>query len=126
MGMLYLTIDGDDIGQMITSSYLKNDIYELSRINRVVNEKTHLISIFLREQGFNIIFCAADGVAGYIDRSAIDKKFIFDSIESLAEPELHFSAGIGSTLQEAYIALLSAKSSGKRCIHDFSQISSNV
>ncbi|WP_288418914.1 mCpol domain-containing protein [uncultured Acinetobacter sp.] len=126
MSMLYLTIDGDDIGQMITSSYLKNDIYELSRINSIVNEKTHLISNFLREQGFNIIFCAADGVAGYIDRSAIDKKFIFDSIESLAEPKLHFSAGISSTLQEAYIALLSAKSSGKRCIHDFSQISSNV
>ena len=124
--MFYITIDGDDIGQMITSSYLKNDLHELSRINRVVNEKTLSISKFLKEQGFNIIFCAADGVAGFIDQIAIDKVFIFDSIKSLAEPELSFSAGIGSTLQEAYIALLSAKSNGKCCLHDFSYLNSNV
>ena len=124
--MIYITIDGDDIGQMITSSYLKNDLHELSKINRVVNEKTLLISKFLKEQGFNIIFCAADGVAGFIDQIAIDKVFIFDSIKSLAEPELSFSAGIGTTLQEAYIALLSAKSNGKCCLHDFNRLNSNV
>ncbi|ENU20161.1 hypothetical protein F994_01218 [Acinetobacter bohemicus ANC 3994] len=124
--MIYITIDGDDIGQMITSSYLKNDLHELSRINCVVNEKTLLISKFLKEQGFNIIFCAADGVAGFIDQIAIDKVFIFDSIKSLAEPELSFSAGIGTTLQEAYIALLSAKSNGKCCLHDFNCLDSNV
>lgn len=124
--MIYITIDGDDIGQMITSSYLKNDLHELSKINHVVNEKTLLISKFLKEQGFNIIFCAADGVAGFIDQIAIDKVFIFDSIKSLAEPELSFSAGIGTTLQEAYIALLSAKSNGKCCLHDFNCLNSNV
>lgn len=124
--MIYITIDGDDIGQMITSSYLKNDLHELSRINRVVNEKTLLISKFLKEQGFNIIFCAADGVAGFIEQIAIDKVFIFDTIKSLAEPELSFSAGIGSTLQEAYVALLSAKSNGKCCLHDFNFLNSNV
>lgn len=124
--MIYITIDGDDIGQMITSSYLKNDLHELSKINRVVNEKTLLISKFLKEQGFDIIFCAADGVAGFIDQIAIDKVFIFDSIKSLAEPELSFSAGIGTTLQEAYIALLSAKSNGKCCLHDFNCLNSNV
>ncbi len=124
--MIYITIDGDDIGQMIISSYLKNDIHELSRINRVVNEKTLSIANFLKEQGFSIIFCAADGVAGYINQSYIDKGLIFDAIKSLAEPELHFSAGIGSTLQEAYIALLSAKSNGKCCLHDFEFLNSNV
>lgn len=124
--MIYITIDGDDIGQMITSSYLKNDLHELSRINRVVNEKTLLISNFLKEQGFNIIFCAADGVAGYIDQTTLDQVFIFDSIKSIAEPELRFSAGIGSTLQEAYVALLSAKSSGKCCLHNFYYLNSNV
>ncbi|ETQ99990.1 mCpol domain-containing protein [Acinetobacter baumannii] len=126
MYMIYITIDGDDIGQMITSSYLQNDVHELSRINFVVNEKTLLISNFLKEQGFNIIFCAADGVAGYIDQTSIDKVFIFESIKELAEPELCFSAGIGSTLQEAYIALLSAKSSGKCRLHDFCFLNSNV
>lgn len=124
--MIYITIDGDDIGQMITSSYLKNDLNELSRINYVVNEKTRLISAYLKTLGFNIIFCAADGVAGYTEQDTIDKNLIFDSIKSLSEPELHFSAGVGSTLQEAYIALLSAKSNGKHCLHDFLDLNSNV
>ncbi|PSW46806.1 hypothetical protein C0W66_21675 [Photobacterium kishitanii] len=119
---MYITIDGDDIGQMITSSYLKNDLNELSRINHLVNEKTLLISKFLQVQGFNIIFCAADGVAGYTDQETIDDMFIYDSIKSIADPELHFSAGVGSTLQEAYVALLSAKSSGKRCLHKYSAL----
>jgi hypothetical protein len=120
--MIYITIDGDDIGQMITSSYLKNDVNELSRINRVVNNKTRKIAIFLESQGFSIIFCAADGVAGFTHNAKVDGDLIFSSIKSLAEPELHFSAGMGSTLQEAYIALLSAKSSGKRCLHSFSDL----
>ena len=118
--MIYITIDGDDIGQMITSSYLKNDLSELSRINRVVNEKTTLISDFLRLQGFSIIFCAADGVAGYSEDEVVDEITLFESIKSIAEPELRFSAGMGATLQESYIALLSAKSGGKGCLHKFS------
>lgn len=118
--MIYITIDGDDIGQMIASSYLKNDLNELSRINRVVNEKTRLISGFLNSQGFSIIFCAADGVAGYSECETVNEIALFEEIKSIAEPELHFSAGMGATLQESYIALLSAKSSGKCCLHKFS------
>ncbi|MEC6833592.1 mCpol domain-containing protein [Photobacterium toruni] len=124
--MIFITIDGDDVGQMITSSYLKNDINELSRINKVVNKKTTLISALLVAQGFNIIFCAADGVAAYIQQDTVDNDFLFQSIDTLSNPDLHFSVGIGTTLQEAYIALLSAKSNGKRCLHDFSDLNSNV
>ncbi|ELB2789119.1 mCpol domain-containing protein [Vibrio alginolyticus] len=120
--MIYITIDGDDIGQMITSSYLKNDIDELSRINHLVNNKTTLIADFLKKQGFSIIFCAADGVAGYIESDEINEMLIFQSIKDIANPELTFSAGLGSTLQESYIALISAKSNGKRCLHKFSDL----
>lgn len=120
--MTYITIDGDDIGQMITSSYLKNDLNELNRINNLVNKKTQLISKFLEEQGFNIIFCAADGVAGYSEIEVLDEGFIYNSIKFIASPELSFSAGMGATLREAYVALLSAKSNGKRCMHNFSNL----
>ncbi|WP_323117084.1 mCpol domain-containing protein [Klebsiella quasivariicola] len=124
--MIYITIDGDDIGQMITSSYLKNDVNELSRINSIVNEKTKKIAKLIESQGFRIIFCAADGVAGFTNKDNIDTDLIYSSIKFISEPELHFSAGIGSTLQEAYIALLSAKSSGKKCLHRFSDLNNNV
>ncbi|WP_128816405.1 mCpol domain-containing protein [Aeromonas veronii] len=124
--MIYITIDGDDIGQMITSSYLKNDVNELSRINFIVNEKTKKIAKLIESQGFRIIFCAADGVAGFTNKDNVDTDLIYSSIKFISEPELHFSAGIGSTLQEAYIALLSAKSSGKKCLHRFSDLNNNV
>lgn len=124
--MIYITIDGDDIGQMITSSYLKNDVNALSRINNVVNDKTKKIANFLESQGFSIIFCAADGVAGFTTKDKVDSDLIYSSISTLSEPELNFSAGMGATLQEAYIALLSAKSSGKKCLHSFWDLNKNV
>lgn len=124
--MKYITIDGDDVGQKITSSYLKNDIIELSRINQLVREKTSLIAMFLRSQGFTVIFCAADGVAGYSESIAITNEFIFESIKCIAGDELTFSIGTGCSLREAYIALLSAKSNGKACLHDFEEIKENV
>jgi Na+(H+)/acetate symporter ActP len=119
--MKFVTIDGDDIGQKITSAYLNNDVQELVRVNNLVQEKTQLIAGFLRSQGFKILFCAADGVAGSIC-TEFDNDVIFSQIEKISEQEVFFSVGVGMTLREAYIALLSAKSSGKGRLHDFSDM----
>lgn len=124
--MKYITIDGDDVGQKITSSYLKNDLSQLSRINELVREKTRLIAEFLRSQGFTVIFCAADGVAGYGEYVEASDEFIAESIKSLSGDELTFSIGVGRSLRDSYIALLSAKSNGKACLHNFENIKENV
>ena len=118
--MKYISIDGDDVGQKITSSYLRNDLSELSAINEMVNKKTKLIADFLRNQGFIIIFCAADGVAAYQQDNSSEDNFIFDSIASIAGKEMSFSIGVGSNLRESYIALLLAKSKGKARLCNFS------
>lgn len=117
--MKYITIDGDDIGQKITSSYLKNDVAALKDINRIVQEKTTEISVYLKSLGFEIIFCAADGVAGYTENSTISDENLYESIKEIASPSISFSCGVGETLQESYIALLSAKSNGKSCLHNY-------
>ena len=119
--MKFVTIDGDDIGQKITSAYLNNNVQELVRVNNLVQEKTQLIAEFLRSHGFDILFCAADGVAGSIC-TEFDNEVIFAQIEKISEQEVSFSVGVGITLREAYIALLSAKSSGKGRLHDFSDM----
>ena len=121
VNMKFVTIDGDDIGQKITSAYLTNNAKELVRVNDLVQEKTKSIAHFLKSQGFEILFCAADGVAGSIC-SEFDKNIIFSQIKKIAEQEISFSVGVGTTLREAYIALLSAKSSGKGRLHDFSDM----
>jgi hypothetical protein len=117
----YITIDGDDIGQKITSAYLTNNVYELIRVNDLVKEKTELIAAYLESEGFEIIFCAADGVAG-VTQSELDNRAIYSEIKKIAEDELSFSVGVGDTLRDAYVALLSAKSSGKGQLHNFNDM----
>jgi hypothetical protein len=124
--MKYITIDGDDVGQRITSAYLTNDLITLSKVNDLVNHKTFLIAEFLVECGFTIIFRAADGVAGYYENDDVDENFIYAAIKRIANNEMTFSAGIGSDLRESYIALLFAKSSGKARLQNFESHLKNV
>ncbi|MCS0589033.1 mCpol domain-containing protein [Massilia norwichensis] len=120
--MKFITIDGDDVGQKITSSYLRNDLASLLKINEIVNEKTNLIARFLESQGFVVIFCAADGVAGYTEKNELDQSFLYEKICDIGGKEITFSVGLGNDLREAYIALLSAKSDGKNRLHNFQDI----
>lgn len=116
--MNYITIDGDDIGQKITSAYLSNNVAELIRVNNLVQDKTGQIAAYLKSQDFEIIFCAADGVAG-TTKSEIDVEYLYSQIQRISGNELSFSAGVGNSLREAYVALLSAKSSGKGKLQSF-------
>jgi hypothetical protein len=124
--MKYVTIDGDDIGQRITSAYLQNDLSRLIEINEIVRNKTDSIASYLQSNGFVIIFCAADGVAAYTAKEDFDVISLFDEVRSIAAGDISFSAGVGKDLREAYIALLSAKSSGKGCLHNFENLENNV
>lgn len=114
--MIYFTLDGDDVGRLITSCYLRNDANELLNLSGSLQESTHRVSELLKKQGFTIIFCAADGIAAYVDQE-IDLQEIYSELKSYAPAGITFSAGAGASLREAYIALISAKSSGKNCLH---------
>ncbi|NCI78903.1 mCpol domain-containing protein [Acinetobacter kanungonis] len=120
--MFFISIDGDDIGQKITASYLNNDMDSLKEINCLVNHKTHQIADFLSNIGFTIMFCAADGVAGFIDNVQIDEFELFDEIKAFIGNEITFSMGVGASMRESYIALLSAKSHGKDRVHSYNDL----
>ncbi|HHQ2584336.1 TPA: mCpol domain-containing protein [Providencia rettgeri] len=111
--MVYVTIDGDDVGQKITSSYLSNDVMKLISINEYVNSATSRISEILAYNGFVIIFCAADGVAGYSFDDAVNVEFLYSEIQKNADFGITFSMGVGNSLKDSFIALISAKSNGK-------------
>ncbi|WVM89541.1 mCpol domain-containing protein [Halopseudomonas pachastrellae] len=110
--MNYITIDGDDVGHKITSAYLRNNVDDLVAVNNLVQDRTRKIAAYLKSQGFEIIFCAADGVAG-ATKLEFDAGYIYSQIKLISDGDLSFSAGVGKSLREAYVALLSAKSSGK-------------
>ncbi|WP_186076881.1 mCpol domain-containing protein [Burkholderia gladioli] len=119
---MFITIDGDDIGQRITKYYLDNDTKSLSELNQKMIETTHRISSYLEQLGFSIIFCGADGVAGYTEISPISENEIFKEISALGKECATFSAGTGDTLRESYIALMAAKSHGKAQIYSYQNL----
>ena len=119
----YISIDGDDIGRKITSYYLSNNSNALSKLSLDLKSSTEDVSKKLSEYGFHIIFCAADGVVAST-KSKLDFNTIFNEISSLSPKGVTFSAGVGDSLREAYIALTSAKSNGKNCLHEYANLDS--
>ena len=121
--MKYISIDGDDIGRKITSCYLSNRCSELSKLSRSLDSSTRAISNLLTDCGFDVIFCAADGVVASTN-SEFDYHQIFIKVNALAPENITFSAGVGDSLREAYIALISAKSNGKNRLHHYHELNS--
>lgn len=121
--MKYISIDGDDVGRKITAYYLGNDRNGLEALSLSLQASTKAISTRLQEHGFEVIFCAADGVVASTELD-VDLKSIFSEIREISPDGVTFSAGSGASLRESYIALLSAKSNGKNCLHDYSALAS--
>lgn len=111
--MTYVVIDGDDVGRRMASFYFTNDAEGLSRFTSKVNETILQVAHLLRSAGYDVIFCAADGVAAQAESPISDSTDLFLAIEAIGGGDMTFSAGVGATLREAYVALLSAKSAGK-------------
>lgn len=114
---MFITIDGDDIGQMITRYYLCNDVDSLAKLNKRMIETTRSISIYLHSVGFEIIFCGADGVAGHSEDPLTGVDRIFKEISAIGSGFVTFSAGVGDTLRDSYVALMAAKSHGKAQVY---------
>lgn len=121
--MTYISIDGDDIGRRIVALHLSNDAEGLGAFVALIHNKVTRVGDLLRNAGYTVIFCAADGVVAYkaeaSPASAVD---LYVSIDAIAGNEVTFSAGVGASLREAYVALLTAKSNGKARICAFSEL----
>jgi hypothetical protein len=111
---LYISIDGDDIGDKIAKSYIENDEENLKKIIQDLEDILTKLSELLRNLEFEIIFCAADGIACKGSNVEINKFAHY--IESIGKPSYTFSAGIGTDLQSSFFSLRYAKSIGKNKI----------
>ncbi|MGO6982565.1 mCpol domain-containing protein [Rhizobium leguminosarum] len=121
--MTYISIDGDDIGRRVTAMHLANDAAGLSAFVALVHDKVTQIGRLLENAGFLVIFCAADGVVAHKeDTHATTVADLYTSIEAIGGGDLTFSAGVGRSLREAYVALLAAKSNGKARLCIFSEM----
>lgn len=123
--MIYISVDGDDVGRAITSLYLSNNSDGLRRLSISLQASTELVSKKLQQYNFEVIFCAADGVVAFKKESKVDFEQVFSEIQALAPKNITFSAGIGGSLRESYIALTSAKCNGKNRLQHYTELDSN-
>jgi hypothetical protein len=107
----YILIDGDDIGNKIASVYIENDEKELIKIIHDLAHILNQICKFMETLNFEIIFCAADGIACKGSHLEVDSFARY--IESIGKPNYTFSVGVGNELQTSFFALKYAKAVGK-------------
>ncbi len=104
-------IDGDDIGNKLARNYLENNEAKLVKTIQNLNHILNKICEYLKKLEFEIIFCAADGIA--CKGSKLDVNSFAHYIESIGKPHYTFSAGIGNDLQSSFFSLKYAKAIGK-------------
>ncbi|MGE0283420.1 MAG: mCpol domain-containing protein [Rhizobiaceae bacterium] len=119
--MPFISIDGDDIGRRIAAYYLTNDPSGLSAFAEAVHDNVRRITKILAIGGHRIIFSAADGVVAEILED-LDTVALYQQIADTGASNITFSAGIGNTLRESYVALLAAKSRGKARLYHYADI----
>lgn len=117
----YVYIDGDDIGNRISNHFLSNNENGLRDLSRELEKTIGMISNTLVSLGFEIIFCAADGTAAKTV-NIIPSESIESSIRERVQSDFTFSIGVGESLRESFVALLSAKSRGKNRLVRYSNL----
>ena len=83
----------------------------LARIIQELQSILNRICEYLKSLDFEIIFCAADGIA--CKGSVLDVNDFTHYIKNIGKPNYTFSAGIGNDLQASFFALKYAKAIGK-------------
>ena len=114
--MIYVALDGDDVGDSIRRYFLENDEENVARKSKEVVEITKKISNYLEDSNFKIIFCAGDDILSKGESIAIAD---FSKFRVQFENTCTFSVGISDTLERTYIALRYAKSIGKNKIVNY-------
>jgi hypothetical protein len=108
--MLYIYIDGDDIGLEIEKCFMENDEASLKQINEEMNSLAKKMSSYFIDIGFSVLFLGADGII--CKGESINIKKLSSFIRKISN-RFTFSIGAGNNLRDAFLALRYAKSIGK-------------
>jgi len=118
---VYISIDGDDVGSEIERLIVLCQPEALVQYWKSVSHVITDLEARLKSQGANVLICGGDTILAELDR--VPSPELMHKLFSSTLP-LSFSVGTGHTMLEAYIALKTAKASGKNCWVDYSDLSS--
>jgi hypothetical protein len=108
--MKYVGIDGDNIGSRLELGFLQNREEEIHLLSKKVDIAISTMAERLQNLGMEVIFFSGDSLlckGEYLDAEVLAEVIKSQSIA------FNFSAGIGNTLRDTYLALKYAKTSGK-------------
>lgn len=107
----FVAIDGDDVGPMLRSRIIANDIKGASVLSREITMLFADIQSILESRDYEIIFCGGDSLL-----SSTSYFSIGSWLDDLPTGPCTISVGIGPTAEFAYLALQLAKARGKNQI----------
>lgn len=116
--MIYIGIDGDNVGTKIEKSLLENDEINVARVSEEITSSVIKITNYLKIINFKIIFSTGDDILCKGESIEIDN--LSDFLAEIKNTNT-FSVGIGNTLEKTYVALKYAKSIGKNKIVKYTE-----
>ncbi len=108
--MKYIGIDGDNIGSRLELGFLQNREEDIKLISQKVDRAISVMAEMLQSLGMEVIFFSGDSLL--CKGENLDTDVLIQLIESQSIT-FNFSAGVGNTLRDTYLALKYAKTSGK-------------
>ncbi|WP_151481454.1 mCpol domain-containing protein [Streptomyces albicerus] len=119
--MAFAIIDGDDVGNKVETHILANDIAKFVESSRMINAALEGIATRMADlPGVSLVHAGGDSILIEIRDGSVE--LIAEALKKEQKPGiLTFSAGVGSTLRQSFLALRMAKSSGKCRVVNFKE-----
>lgn len=118
---MYISVDGDDIGRMLTQKIYTEDDHSVRKFSKAVSDTFNSFADRVKLKGGEVLFCSGDSILFKIDNSMAS-----GILEHLKSDIFTMSIGVGMTLKEAHWALNIAKSLGKARIVHFDEIRESI
>ncbi|GAB4198442.1 MAG: hypothetical protein OHK0022_17810 [Roseiflexaceae bacterium] len=106
----FYAIDGDDVGPLIRSKIISNNIQGAAILSQDINHYFTSLSDSLKLKGHQIVFCGGDSLL------SISSHLLDFNPSEIPRGPCTISVGIGATAEYAYLALQLAKARGKKQI----------
>jgi len=121
--MAFAIIDGDDVGNKVETHILANDMDKFVESSRMINSALEgLASRMAQLPGVSLVHTGGDSILIEVRDGSVE--LIEEALSKEQKPGmLTFSAGVGATLRQSFLALRMAKSSGKCRIVRFEEAS---
>lgn len=111
---MYLAIDGDDVGRAVERLIVLASAQEVSAFSRQVSDAMETIVLRIQALGAIVVMQGGDSILAELAELPLED---LEQLIRVEPPAVTFSAGIGQTMSEAFLALKLAKAAGKhRCV----------